>query len=53
MPKEWWCKLLRGACVKGWLCNLQIGGALSGDVVRVKLYDPAHIGRRTRVLPRD
>ena len=34
--------------------NLHIGGALSGDVVRVKLYDPAHIGRRTRViLPRD
>ena len=23
---------------KGWWCNLQIGGALSGDVVRVELY---------------
>ena len=34
--------------VKGWWCNLQIGGALSGDVLRVKLYDPARIGRRTR-----
>ena len=21
----------KGACVKGWWCNLQIGGALSGD----------------------
>ena len=42
VPKEGWCKLLRAACVKGWWCNLQIGGALSGDVVRVKLHDPAH-----------
>ena len=40
MPKEWWCKLLRGACVNG--------GALSGDVVRVKLYDPVHIQCRVR-----